>query len=423
MNALIKSATIINTSSPFNGKTVDILIEKGIIKKIAASIKNTEKVQEIKAKDLHVSIGWFDLRANFCDPGFEHKEDLNSGLKAAAKGGFTGVLVMSNTNPTTDTKGGIEYIINKTKNNIVTAYPAGALSVKCEGNEMAEMYDMHLAGAVAFTDNKKSVNNPGLLTRAMLYNQSFNGLVMDFPNDKHLFNNGQINEGITSTRLGLKGIPAIAEELMVIRDLFLAEYCNAAIHLTNITTKKSVQLIKEAKAKGIKVTADTNSTHLLLDETELETFDSNLKVLPPLRTKDDIKAIIKGIKEGVIDAICSDHTPQDIEMKQCEFDHAKFGMINLQTSFAAMNTALNGKVELQQMIDLITINPRKILNLDLPKIQEGEMANLTLFSPTTPTILESKDIVSKSKNTPLISRKLLGKVYGIVNQNKLELSL
>jgi dihydroorotase len=421
MNALIKSATIVNSQSPFNGKTVDILIEKGIIKKIAASIKNTEKVQEIKAKDLHVSIGWFDLRANFCDPGFEHKEDLNSGLKAAAKGGFTGVLVMPNTNPTTDTKGGIEYIINKTKNNIVTAYPAGALSVKCEGNEMAEMYDMHLAGAVAFTDNKKSVNNPGLLTRAMLYNQSFNGLVMDFPNDKHLFNNGQINEGITSTRLGLKGIPAIAEELMVIRDLFLAEYCNAAIHLTNITTKKSVQLIKEAKAKGIKVTADTNSTHLLLDETELENFDSNLKVLPPLRTKEDIKALIKGIKEGVIDAICSDHTPQDIENKQCEFDHAKFGMINLQTSFAAMNTALNGKVALHELIATITTNPRNILNIEIPKLEVGEMANLTLFSPTTSTTLTTDELVSKSKNTPLIGKKLLGKVYGIVNQNKPEL--
>lgn len=421
MNVLIKSATIINTSSPFNGKIVDILIEKGIIKKIAASIKNTENVQEIKAKDLHVSIGWFDLRANFCDPGFEHKEDLNSGLKAAAKGGFTGVLVMPSTNPTTDTKGGIEYIINKTKNNIVTAYPAGALSVKCEGNEMAEMYDMHSAGAVAFTDNKKSVNNPGLLTRAMLYNQSFNGLVMDFPNDKHLFNNGQINEGITSTRLGLKGIPAIAEELMVIRDLFLAEYCNANIHLTNITTKKSVQLIKEAKAKGLKVTADTNSYHLLLDETELETFDSNLKVLPPLRTKEDIKALIKGIKEGVIDAVCSDHTPQDIENKQCEFDHAKFGIINLQTSFAAMNTALNGKITLAELVATITTNPRNILKLEVPKLEVGEPANLTLFSPTTPTTLETSDIVSKSKNTPLVGRKLLGKVYGIVNQNKLEL--
>lgn len=422
MNALIKSATIINENSTFNGKSVDILIEKGIIKKIASNIKNPENFQEIKAKDLHVSIGWFDFRSNFCDPGFEYKEDLNSGLKAAAKGGFTGVLVMPSTYPVIDTKSGIEYIINKSKNNIVNAYPAGALSVKCEGNEMSEMYDMHSAGAIAFTDNKKSLNNPGLLTRALLYNQSFNGLVMDFPNDKSLFNNGQINEGITSTRLGLKGIPAIAEELMVIRDLFLAEYCNAAIHLTNITTKKSVQLIKEAKAKGLKVTADTNSYHLLLDETELETFDSNLKVLPPLRTKEDIKALIKGIKEGVIDVVCSDHTPQDIENKQCEFDHAKFGMINLQTSFAAMNTALNGKVTLAEMISTITTNPRNILKLAVPKLEVGEMANLTLFSPTTTTTFETTDLVSKSKNTPLVGKKLLGKVYGVVNQNKLELN-
>lgn len=421
MNALIKSATIINKNSTFNGKVVDILIEKGIIKKIATSIKNTENFQEIKAKDLHVSIGWFDFRANFCDPGFEYKEDLNSGLKAAAKGGFTGVLVMPSTYPVIDTKSGIEYIINKTKNNIVNAYPAGALSVKCEGNEMAEMYDMHSAGAVAFTDNKKSLNNPGLLTRALLYNQSFNGLVMDFPNDKSLFNNGQINEGITSTRLGLKGIPAIAEELMVIRDLFLAEYCNATIHLTNITTKKSVQLIKEAKAKGLKVTADTNSYHLLLDETELETFDSNLKVLPPLRTKEDIKALIKGIKEGVIDVICSDHTPQDIENKQCEFDHSKFGMINLQTSFAAMNTALNGKVTLAELIATITTKPRTILKLEVPKLEVGEMANLTLFSPTTTTTFETTDLISKSKNTPLVGKKLMGKIYGVVNQNKLEM--
>lgn len=421
MNALIKSATIINENSTFNGKTVDILIEKGIIKKIATSIKSSENFQEIKAKDLHVSIGWFDFRANFCDPGFEYKEDLNSGLKAAAKGGFTGVLVMPSTYPVIDTKSGIEYIINKTKNNIVNAYPAGALSVKCEGNEMAEMYDMHSAGAVAFTDNKKSLNNPGLLTRALLYNQSFNGLVMDFPNDKSLFNNGQINEGITSTRLGLKGIPSIAEELMVIRDLFLAEYCNAAIHLTNITTKKSVQLIKEAKAKGLKITADTNSYHLLLDETELETFDSNLKVLPPLRTKEDIKALIKGIKEGVIDVVCSDHTPQDIENKQCEFDHAKFGMINLQTSFAVMNTTLNGKVTLAELVATITTNPRNILKLNVPKLEVGELANLTLFSPTTTTTFENTDLVSKSKNTPLVGKKLMGKVYGVVNQNKLEM--
>lgn len=422
MNALIKSAKIVNSSSAFNGKTVDVLIEKGIIKKIAATIKNTEDYPEIKQKDLHVSIGWFDFRTNFCDPGFEYKEDLNSGLKAAAKGGFTGVMTMPTTNPVTDSKSSIEYIINKTINNIVNVYPAGALSHHCDGNDIAEMYDMHLAGAVAFTDNKKAISNPSLLSRALLYSQSFGGLIIDFPNDKHLFNNGQINEGIVSTKLGLKGIPSIAEELMVTRDIFLAEYCNSAIHLSNISTKKSVQLIKEAKAKGLKITADVNSYHLLLDETEMETFDSNLKVLPPLRTKEDIKALIKGLKEGVLDFICSDHTPEDIEHKQCEFDHAAFGIINLQTSFGAMNTALNGKLELNQIIDLITTNPRKVLNLNVPKLEIGELANLTLFSPTTQETITKEQLVSKSKNSPFIGRTLIGKVYGVVNQNKIELS-
>lgn len=422
MNILIKSATVVNANSPLNGKKIDILIEKGVIQKIASSIKNANNYKEISHKDLHVSAGWIDMRANFCDPGYEYKEDLISGLNAAAKGGFTEVITMPDTLPVVDSKSGIEYIINKTKDNIVTVYPTGALSHNCEGKEIAEMYDMHLAGAIAFTDNKHAISNPSLLNRALLYSQSFGGLIMDFPNDKNLFNNGQINEGVISTKLGLKGAPALAEELTVTRSLYLAEYCNAPIHLTNITTKKSVQLIKEAKAKGLKVTADVNSYHLLLNETELETFDSNLKVKPPLRTKDDNKALIKGLKEGTIDAVCSDHTPEDIENKQCEFDNTAFGMINLQTSFAVMNTALTDKVDLTEIIESITSKPRAILKLSQPQLKEGEIANLTLFSPSTEFVLEKNQIVSKSKNSPFIGRTLKGTVIGIVNKNKVKMA-
>lgn len=422
MNILIKSATVVNANSPLNGKKIDILIEKGVIQKIASTIKNANNYKEISHKDLHVSAGWIDMRANFCDPGHEYKEDLISGLNAAAKGGFTEVITMPDTFPVVDSKSGIEYIINKTKDNIVTVYPTGALSHNCEGKEIAEMYDMHLAGAIAFTDNKHAISNPSLLNRALLYSQSFGGLIMDFPNDKNLFNNGQINEGVISTKLGLKGAPALAEELTVTRSLYLAEYCNAPIHLTNITTKKSVQLIKEAKAKGLKVTADVNSYHLLLNETELETFDSNLKVKPPLRTKDDNKALIKGLKEGTIDAVCSDHTPEDIENKQCEFDNTAFGMINLQTSFAVMNTALTDKVDLTEIIESITSKPRAILKLSQPQLKEGEIANLTLFSPSTEFVLEKNQIVSKSKNSPFIGRTLKGTVIGIVNKNKVKMA-
>jgi dihydroorotase len=421
MNALIKSAKIVDNNSEFNGETVDILIEKGLISKIGLDLKNPNEIKEIHFNNLHVSAGWFDMRANFCDPGHEYKEDLNSGLKAAAKGGFTGVMVMPDSEPATSTKSGIQYIINKTKGNIVDALPAGSLSHNCEGKEIAEMYDMHSAGAIAFTDNKKSVSKSSLLNRAMLYSQSFNGLIINFPNDREISNRGQINEGIVSTELGLKGIPALAEELMVSRDIFLAEYCNSKIHLSNITTKKSVQLIKDAKKKGIKITADVNSYHLLFDETELLHFDNHFKVNPPLRTKEDIKALITGLKDGTIDAICSDHTPEDIENKQCEFDHSAFGMINLQTSFSAANTAIKNKLDLAEFISKVTSSPRKILGLKKIEITVGEKANLTLFSPTEKWTINKEDIVSKSKNTPFIGKELTGKVYGIINNNKIEL--
>jgi dihydroorotase len=421
MNALIKSAKIVDNNSEFNGETVDILIEKGLISKIGLDLKNPNEIKEIHFYNLHVSAGWFDMRANFCDPGHEYKEDLNSGLKAAAKGGFTGVMVMPDSEPATSTKSGIQYIINKTKGNIVDALPAGSLSHNCEGKEIAEMYDMHSAGAIAFTDNKKSVSKSSLLNRAMLYSQSFNGLIINFPNDREISNSGQINEGIVSTELGLKGIPALAEELMVSRDIFLAEYCNSKIHLSNITTKKSVQLIKDAKKKGIKITADVNSYHLLFDETELLHFDNHFKVNPPLRTKEDIKALITGLKDGTIDVICSDHTPEDIENKQCEFDHSAFGMINLQTSFSAANTAIKNKLDLAEFISKITSSPRRILSLEKIEITVGEKANLTLFSPTEKWTINKEDIVSKSKNTPFIGKELTGKAYGIINNNKIEL--
>lgn len=419
MNLLIKSAKIIDNHSKHNGKTVDILIEKGTISKIDKSIKNPKNYKEVSYKGLHVSNGWFDLRANFCDPGNEHKEDLNTGLLAAANGGFTGVLVMPDTQPAADNKGGIEYTINKSKGNIVDVFPAGALSHNCKGEELAEMYDMHLAGAKAFTDNKKSIKSAGLLNRALLYSQSFNGVIMNYPNNEELSKNGQINEGVISTQLGLKGIPALAEELMVSRDIYLAEYCNAKIHLTNISTKQSVKLIKEAKKKGIKVTADVNAHNLLLSEEELSSFDSNYKVCPPLRTKEDIKALIAGLKDGTIDAICSDHTPEDIEEKQCEFDNAAFGIINAQTAFSVANTALTSKIDLGDFITKLTEKPRAILGLTSPQIKEGEKANLTLFNPNEKWQLEKSTIVSKSKNSPFINKELTGKVIGIVNNNSM----
>jgi dihydroorotase len=418
MNILIKSAHIIDSGSPYNGKVMDVLIENGIITSIQSKIVSKKNVKVIEEKHLHLSTGWMDMQVNFCDPGFEHKEDLNSGIKAAAAGGFTGVAVVSSTNPTIHTKGDVQYIKNKTANAIVDVYPIGTVSFRQEGKDISEMYDMQQAGAVAFSDDKKSIGDAGLLMRALLYAQNFGSLVITHCDEKSISQDGKMNEGVTSTILGLKGIPALAEELMVSRNIFLAEYTNAPIHIANVSTQKSVALIKQAKASGLKVTASVNAYNIALDDTALMDFDSNYKLNPPLRTKPDIEALRKGLADGTIDAITSDHRPQDIESKNIEFDHAANGMIGLESAFGLINSN-KGKIKLETIIDALTVHPRSILKLAQPKIAENEPANITLFNPETEWVFEKKNIQSKSSNTPLIGTKFKGKVIGVINKNQL----
>ncbi len=415
MNILIKSAQIIDSNSPFNGKTMDILIENGIIKSVKSKISPDKNVKIIEAKNLHLSAGWFDMQVNFCDPGFEFKEDLNTGMKAAAAGGFTGVAVVSSTNPPIHSKSEVQYILNKTADSIVDVYPIGTLSHKLEGKDLSEMYDMQQAGAVAFSDDKKAIENAGLLMRALLYAQNFDGLIITHCDEKSISLDGKMNEGITSTKLGLKGIPALAEEVMVNRNIFLADYTNSNIHISNISTQRSVELIKKAKTSGLKVTASINAYNIALDDSALMGFESNFKTNPPLRTKADIEALQKGIADGTIDAITSDHRPQDIESKDLEFDLAANGMIGLETVFALINTN-KGKIKLETIIEKMTFSPRKILKLKQPKIAEGEPANLTMFDPELEWIFERKNIQSKSINSPFLGSKFKGKVIGIVNK-------
>lgn len=416
-NLLIKKATIVDLESKHNLTEVDILIKNGKIEEIKKNIK--ADVQTFEAKNLHVSQGWIDMRANFCDPGFEYKEDINSGLAAAKKGGFTGVVTTALTQPITDSKSAIEYQLNTAKGDIVDLFPMGSVSEKMEGKNISEMFDMQNAGAVAFSDNKKSIQNASLLKRALLYTKSFNGLIMNYANDLSIAGNGQVNEGISSTENGIPGIPALAEEMMISRDLFLAEYCESRIHISGISTAKSVELIKKAKANGIQVTCDVASHNLLLDDSNISSFDSNFKVLPPLRTKSDIKALIKGIKEGTIDVIVSDHTPQDEESKKCEFNHAKYGTINLESSFGVLNTASKGN-DLEKFISAISTNPRKILNLKKNPIEVGTEANLTLFDPSIKWTYSESDIRSKSHNTPFLGTEFTGKALAIFNNGALE---
>jgi dihydroorotase len=417
MNILIKQATVIDSTSPHNGRVVDILIEKGVITQIKKSIVPEKGVKTIEAEGLHVSAGWLDMQVNFCDPGYEHKETLNNGLKSAAKGGFTSVCLMSGTNPPLHNKAQIEYVANRAKDNLVDVLPIGTLSHNQEGKDLSEMYDMKISGAVAFSDYKKSTKDAGLILRALQYSQNINSFIITHCDDKTISHDGLVNEGVTSTKLGLKGIPALAEEIMLQRNIQILEYTGGKMHIPTISTKGSVELIKKAKAKKLNITCGVAAYNLLLDDSELEGFDTNYKVNPPLRTKDDIDALKKGLADGVIDVIVSDHAPQDIESKDLEFDHADNGMIGLESCFGVLNMALSSKLSLENIIDTLTKNPRTILGLDALSVKEGAEANLTLFNPTKKYLFGKSHIVAANKNSGFIGKELKGVVIGVVNKN------
>lgn len=424
MSLLIKSARVIDPNSAHNGKIVDLLIEDG---KIQSITKNIDKkgIPTFEADNLHISPGWFDMQVNLCDPGYEYKEDINTGTKAAAFGGFTAVACLPSTNPPIHTKSEVEYVVNKVKSlkkNGVDVYPIGALSHRLEGIDMAEMYDMHLSGAIGFTDGKKTDANAGLLMRGSLYVKNFNGVVLTYCDEKSISQDGKMNEGATSTSLGLKGIPALAEELMLARNIRIAEYTEGRLHIASVSTAKSVDLIRKAKAKKINITASVNAYNLIMDDSLLVEFDSNYKVNPPLRTKADIEALKKGLADGTIDCITSDHTPEDVENKIIEFDYAASGMIGLETLYALVNTHLKETLSTTELIQKIAINPRVIFNLDVLTIKEGSKASITLFDPELAWTFDEKSIRSKSKNTPLIGTPLKGKALGIYNKKVLVLA-
>ena len=414
MKVRISNATIVDERHPDNGKKRDILIENGKITKIAVSIK-TEADQVISGKGLCVSIGWMDMRANFRDPGDEQKEDLESGLKAAANGGFTAVALMPSTNPAVDNKGAVEYLRNRAKSSKVEVMPIGAISKKLAGESLAEMFDMYRAGAKAFSDDKKPMSESGLLHRALLYTKNFDATVIHFPYDDTLIPNGQINEGVQSTLLGLKGIPAIAEEMMVARDLTLLEYTNGKLHLGPISSSESVKRIDVAKKAGLQITCEVTAAHIAYSENELENFDTNFKLLPPLRTEKNRKELIKQLKAGKIDVISSDHSPEDEEHKKLEFDYANFGMAGIESFFPLLFTTIGNAMELSKLVSTFSINPRRILGVDIPEIKVGTKANLTVFSTSEKTVFTRKDLKTKGYNFAEFDKELNGKVIGIVH--------
>jgi dihydroorotase len=417
MNIIIREAKIIDSKSPFHNKTVDLLIVDGFIKKIGKSLPNLEKAEEIKLDNLHASQGWFDCSVSLGEPGFEDRETISNGLDVAAKSGFTAIALQPNSFPIIDNQSQVNFLVNKAAGFATQLYPIGALTKQSEGKDMAELYDMKKAGAIAFGDYNKSLSNANLLKIALQYVQDFDGLVIALAQDENIKGSGVVNEGIVSTRLGLKGIPNLAEELQIARNLFLLEYTGGKLHIPTISTKKSVQLIKEAKANGLNVTCSVAVHHLVLTDEKLEEFDTRYKVLPPLRTETDRKALLKGIKDGTIDMITSDHNPIDIEHKKMEFDTAKNGTIGLESAFGALMTVL----PLETVIEKLTAGKSRF-GIDIQTINEGSKANIALFNPEPKNIFTKSSILSKSKNSAFLGTEIKGKVHGIVNQGQLILA-
>jgi dihydroorotase len=415
MKHLFKHVQVVDSKSPYNGQAVDILIDNDQIIAIGEDLEDSN-AKIITLENASVSPGWVELHSNFCDPGFEEREDIESGASAAASGGFTSVCLVASTNPVVETKADIEYLIKKGDATALNIYPLGAVSVGLKGEQLTEMYDMHRAGAVGFYDDKEAILNPNLLKLAMLYSKEF-APIMVHPRHPDLTAGGQINEGATSTYLGLKGIPAFAEELMIARDLYIARYTNASLHFAGVSTKGSVDLIREAKERGQSVTADVNFYNLILDDSLLGEYDTNFKVNPPLREREDIDALIEGVKDGTIDAIAIDHIPQDIERKRCEFEHAAYGMAAIECAFGLL-APLVKTVGIEKLINKLTYGPRSVLDLPKVSIIEGSIAELSFFNPKQNWTLERKAAKSRAANNPFIGQELEGRVLGTFNKGK-----
>ncbi|RIV30655.1 dihydroorotase [Flagellimonas lutimaris] len=414
MNILLKSAKIIcPENKELHLKKRDILIKKGIIEKIGAAVEAPSNIKVLDKKNLHVSLGWFDSSVSFGEPGFEERETIANGLFTAGKSGFTDIILNPNTNPVPDTSSDVVFLKERGLGKVTKIYPLGTLTKNADGVDLAELFDMKNAGAVAFFDFKKQISNPNLLKIALLYAQNFDGLVYSFPQDGNIKGNGVAHEGEVSTKLGLKGIPALSEELQIARDLFILEYTGGKLHIPTISSAGSVKLIAEAKKKELDVTCSVAVHNLFFSDETLKDFDTYFKVSPPLRTKSDSKALIKGLKNGTIDFVTSDHIPMDIEHKRVEFDNAKSGSIGLESAFGALNTIF----ELEETVSFLT-KGRSRYQVETPELKEGSKACLTLFNPDGEYTFETTDILSTSKNSMFLGSELKGKVYGIINNDQ-----
>lgn len=418
---LLQDVHLIDPNSKFHDQIVSILVKDGAIEQISKDkLAADQDTQLITGDGLHVSPGWVDTHVQLSDPGYEYKESLEALSKAAVKGGFTTLLAYPNTSPVIDNAHMVDSLKQRTQNLAVNIRLAGSITQGAEGKELAEMYDMHQHGALAFTDGSHPLQHAGLVQRALLYTQSFDGLLIQYPTDQNLTKGGQMHEGEVSAKLGMKGIPAIAESMGTVRDLHLQKYVGGRIHFHPITTADAINYINHAGIEQGKVSMGTNITYLAHQDEDLVEYDTHFKLLPPLRDQQEINAIVEAIKTGKIKVLGTGHQAQGIEEKKLQFENAEAGILGLQTAFSVAYEKLvkAGHISLNRLIELICHEARQLLALPAATIEEGGLAELTVFAPNSDWTLDPSQIPSRAKNSPYLGQKLSGKVFGIIQKGK-----
>jgi len=440
MSVLIRQVKVIDPNSEFNNKTVDCLLPASSNGEGAPEIKlstgketsaiiidgnimwETPSPLGREGEGLCISPGFVDVFADYREPGYEHKETIESGLKAAAAGGFTDVLLAPNTLPAITTKSSVQFLLQKAKGNVVNIHPLGAITQDIEGKSLAEMLDMHVHGATAFTDGWKPVQNANLMLKAMEYAKSFDGVLLQIPLDASLSAGGLMHEGNISTMLGMAGIPVLAETILIHRDLELLRYTGSKLHITGVSTAEGVDMIRKAKKEGLNVTCSVTPYHLALTDEALQTYDSVFKVSPVLRSEEDRQALIEGLKDETVDCIASHHRPQEWDAKAKEFEYAGDGMNVQEIAFNIVLEATGNKVPLERIIDAFAIQPRKIFGLSSNAIEESA-GSFTIFTTEGSNNFSEQKVQSLSRNNPYIGRELKGNVIGVCSNQQLHLNI
>ena len=413
MNILLKSAKIIDPTSSFHGNTLDILIRNGIIDKIDKYI-DAPKASVIEHKNLCVSLGWFDSSVSFGEPGYEERETLDQGLSVAAASGFTQIAYNTNTNPLPTSKADISFLLRSALHTPTTLHPKGHITAQNNAQQLAELHDLSQAGAICFSNHKQPIDDPHLLLLALQYARGFDGLVESFPIDPQLAVHGVMHEGKVSTLLGLTGIPNLAEEIRIRRDLSILSYTGGKLHIPTISTAEGVGFIRQAKKDKIDVSCSVAIHNLIMTDEQLDGFDTRYKLMPPLRESKDQKALLKGLKDGTIDMVTSDHQPMDIEHKKVELEHAAYGSLGLETAFGSLCTMMDA-----EDAALILNRGKERFGVSQQSIQIGAQADLTLFTADGTTIVSKEGILSRSKNSAYLGKELKGNVIGVINNNSI----